>query len=116
MAGITANVQRTGEPDADIVSYFTRAGIAASGCLLRSLYARKDGCVTTFFNSLENAVPLYVCLQDKGEGCLACFTELANSVKSGFQGILGDPKIPNSHLLPCYLSSLRTLWKMFGIP
>lgn len=66
MAGITANVQRTGEPDADIVSYFTRAGIASSGCLLRSLYARKDGCVTTFFNSLENAVPLYVCLQDKG--------------------------------------------------
>lgn len=111
MAGITANVQRTGEPDADTVSYFTRAGRASSGCLLRSLYVRKDGCVAPIFNSLENS--LYVCLQDKGEARSACFTELANSVKSGFQGILGDP---NSHLLPCHLSSLRTSWKVFGIP
>lgn len=35
----------------------------------------KEKWLCNSFNSLENAVPLYVCLQDKGEGCLACFTE-----------------------------------------
>lgn len=77
------------------------------------LGAEQSGCKQRWLcnsvNSLENAVPLYVCSQDKGEGCLACFAE---SVRSGFQGILGDP---NSHLLPCYLSSLRTVWNVFGI-
>lgn len=48
MAGITANVQRTGEPDPDIVSGFTRAAIASSGYCwgLKSLCVRRDGCVT----------------------------------------------------------------------
>lgn len=47
MAGITANVQRTGEPDTDIVSGFTRAGRASTGYCwgLSSLGASKDGCV-----------------------------------------------------------------------
>lgn len=69
----------------------------------------KERWLCNSLNSLESAVPLSVCSQDKGEACSACFTEL---VRSGFKMILGDP---SSHLLPCYLSSLRPVWKVLGV-
>lgn len=111
MAGITANVQRTGRACYRHCLWFSQSRNSIQ-CLL--LGAEESVCkerwLCNSFSSWENAVSLYVCSQDKGEGCLTSFTELA---RSGFQEGLGDP---NSHLFPRYLSSLRTLWKVFDIP
>lgn len=90
-----------------------RAVIIPSGYfwLLIRLHVRKDDCVTSLipWRMLSRFMSEHTA---KGEGCSPCFAELPYSVRDGFQEIPSDL---NCHLLPCYLSSLRTLWKVLSI-
>lgn len=70
MVGITANVQRTGQSNIDIVFALCRAIVISSGYfwLLLSLYVRNDDCVIPLipWGVLSPFISVYT---DKGERC-----------------------------------------------